>query len=71
MKLADVHAGTYIECGVEHNDKDPKFNVFHHVRISKYKTTFAKGYTLNWYGKSLWSRKHKKMYHWHIALPLI
>lgn len=53
MKLADVHAGTYIECGVEHNDNDPKFNVGHHVRISKYKTTFAKGYTLNWYGKSL------------------
>ena len=32
MKLADVHTGTYIEYGVEHNDKDPEFNVGDHVR---------------------------------------
>ena len=28
--------------------KDPKFKVGDHVRISKYKNIFAKGYTLNW-----------------------
>ena len=28
--------------------KDPKFNVDDHVRISKYKNIFAKGYTPNW-----------------------
>ena len=30
------------------NDKDPKFKVGDHVRISKYKNSFAKGYTPNW-----------------------
>ena len=29
------------------NDKDPKFTVGGHVRISKYKNSFAKGYTPN------------------------
>ena len=30
------------------NDKDPKFKLDDHVRISKYKNIFAKGYTPNW-----------------------
>ena len=30
------------------NKKDPKFKVSDHVRISKYKNIFAKGYTPNW-----------------------
>ena len=30
------------------NDKDPKFKIGDHVRISKYKNIFAKGYTPNW-----------------------
>ena len=34
--------------GKEVNDKDPKFEVGDHVRISKYKNIFAKGYTPNW-----------------------
>ena len=29
------------------NEKDPKFKVGDHVRISKYKNIFAKGYTTN------------------------
>ena len=37
---------TYIDFGKEVNDKDPKFKVGDHVRISKYKNIFAKGYTL-------------------------
>ena len=32
----------------EVNDKDPKFKVGDHVRISKYKNIFAKGYMPNW-----------------------
>ena len=32
----------------EVNDKDPKFIVGYHVRTSKYKNIFAKGYTRNW-----------------------
>ena len=30
-----------------HSNKDPKFKVAEHVRISKYKNIFAKGYTPN------------------------
>ena len=32
----------------ELNDKNPKFKVVYHVRISKYKKIFAKRYTPNW-----------------------
>ena len=32
----------------ELNDKDRKFKIGDHVRISKYKNIFAKGYTPNW-----------------------
>ena len=30
------------------NEKDPKFKVGDHVKISKYKNIFAKGYSQNW-----------------------
>ena len=48
MKLADVKDNTYIDFKKEVNDKDPKFKVGDHVRISKYKNIFAKRYTPNW-----------------------
>ena len=48
MKPIDVKDNTYINIGKEGNDKDPKFKVGDHVRISKYKNIFAKGYTPNW-----------------------
>ena len=48
MKPVDVKDNTYIDFKKEVNDKDPKFKVGDHVRISKYKNIFAKGYTLNW-----------------------
>ena len=43
MKLIDVKDDTYIDFKKEVNDKDPKFKVGDHVRISKYKNIFAKG----------------------------
>ena len=48
MKPADVKDNTYIDFKKEVNDKDPKFKVGDHVRISKYKNIFAKGYKPNW-----------------------
>ena len=48
MKHIDVKYNTYIDFGQEVLDKDPKFKVGDHVRISKYKNIFAKGYTPNW-----------------------
>ena len=47
MKPIDVKNNTYINIGKEANDKDPKFKVGDHVRISTYKNIFAKGYTPN------------------------
>ena len=48
MKPIDVKDNTYIDFGKEVNHNDPKFKVGDHVRISKYKNIFAKGYTPNW-----------------------
>ena len=48
VKPIDVKDNTYINIGKEVNDKDPKFKVGDHVRTSKYKNIFAKGYTPNW-----------------------
>ena len=48
MKPIDVKDNTYIDFRKEVNDNDPKFEVGDHVRISKYKNIFAKGYTRNW-----------------------
>ena len=48
MKPVDVKDNTYINIGKEVNNKDPKFKVGDHVRISKYKNIFAKGYTPDW-----------------------
>ena len=48
MKPADVKDNTYVDFKKEANDKDPKFKVGDHVRSSKYKNVFAKGYTRNW-----------------------
>ena len=48
MKPIDVKDNTYINIAKEVNDKKPKFKVGDHIRISKYKNIFAKGYTPNW-----------------------
>ena len=48
MKPIEVEDNTYTDDITEVNDKDPKFKVIDHVRISKYKNIFAKGYTPNW-----------------------
>ena len=46
-KPVDVKNNTYINIKKEVNDKDPKFQVGDHVRISKYKNILAKGYIPN------------------------
>ena len=48
MKPIDGKDNTYINTDKELNDKDPKFKVGDHVRISKYKKIFPKDYTPNW-----------------------
>ena len=48
MKPIDVTDNSYVEYNEDFNKKDPKFKVGDHVRNSKYKNIFAKGYTPNW-----------------------
>ena len=43
MKPIDVKDNTYLDSKKEVNNKDPKFKVGDHVRISKCKNIFAKG----------------------------
>ena len=48
MKSIDVKSDSFTEYNEESNEKDPKFQIGDHVRISKYKNTFAKEYISNW-----------------------
>ena len=48
VKPADVKASSYAEYNLDSNAKDAQFKIGDHVKISKYKNIFAKGYALNW-----------------------
>ena len=48
MKPIDVKNDSFAEYNEESNKKDSKYNVGDHVRISKYKNIFSKGYAPNW-----------------------
>ena len=48
----------------EVNNKDPKFKIDDHVRISKYKNIFAKGYMPNWSEEIFMISKIKNTVSW-------
>ena len=48
----EVKSDSFAKFNEESNEKNPKFKVGDHVRISKYKNTFAKGYAPNWSQKT-------------------
>ena len=48
MKPKDVKNDNLIKYFEEFNKKNPKFEIGDHVRISKYKNVFSKGYLPNW-----------------------
>ena len=69
MKTVDVKDNTYIDSRELHsnkevNDKDPKRKVGDHVRTSKYKNIFAKGYTPNWSEEAFVIKKVKNTVPW-------
>ena len=64
MKPIDVKDNTYINTDKEINNKDPKFKVGDHVRISKYENIFAKGYTPNWSEEVFFMIKVKNTVPW-------
>ena len=53
---------TYIDSKKEVND--PKFKIGDHIRISKYKNIFAKGYTPNWSEEVFIFSKIKNTFPW-------
>ena len=64
MKPADVKDNTYMDSMELHSNKGPKFRVGDHVRISKYKNIFAKGYTPDWSEEVLVIKKVKNTVPW-------
>ena len=48
MKPTDVKNDSFAEYNEDSNEKDLKFKVNYHIRISKYKNIFAKWYAPNW-----------------------
>ena len=64
MKPVDAKDNTYIDFKKEVNGKDCNFRVGGHVRISKYKNIFAKGYTPSWSEKVFVIEKVKNTVPW-------
>ena len=64
MKPADVKDNTYINADKEISNKDPKFKVGDHVRISKYRNIFAKGYMPSWSEEVFVIKKVKNTVPW-------
>ena len=64
MKPADVKSGTYINYGVEYNEKNLKSKVGYHVRMSKYKNIFVERHTPNWSEKVFVIKKIKNTVAW-------
>ena len=64
MKPVDVKDNTYIDFKKEIDNKDPKFKVGDHVRISKYKNMFTKTYMPNWSKEIVIIKKIKNTVPW-------
>ena len=64
MKPVDVKDDCFAEYNEESNEKDPKFKVGDHVRISKYKSIFAKGYIPYWSEEIFVVKKIKNTVPW-------
>ena len=68
MKPVDDKDNTYIGFEKEVNDKNHKFRVGDHVRISKYKNIFPKGYMPNWSEEIFIIKKIKNTVSWTYVL---
>ena len=64
MKPIDVKSDSFAEYNEDSNEKDPKFKVNDHVKISKYKNIFAKGYAPNWSEENFVIKKIKNTLPW-------
>ena len=64
IKPVDVKNNRYIDFKKEVNDRDPKFKVDDHVRISKYENIFAKGYMPIWFEEVFVVKKFRNAIPW-------
>ena len=64
MKPINVKSNTYINSNKVINDKDHKFTIDDHVRISKCENIFAKGYVPNWSEENYTTTKVKNTVPW-------
>ena len=71
IKPIDVKSDFFAEYNKEPSEKDPKFKVGDHVRISRYKNIFAKRYAPNWSEEFFVVKKVKNTVPWtHIISDL-
>ena len=68
MKPIDVTGDSYSKYNENFNKNDPKYKDGDHVRISKYKNIFAKGYTPNWLEEVFVINKIKNTVPWTYAI---
>ena len=64
MKPTDVKSDSFAQYNEESNEKNPKFKVGDHVRISKYKNIFVKGYVPDWSEEMFVVKKIKNTVPW-------
>ena len=64
MKPFDIKSSTYIDFNKENNKEKPKLEVGDHVRISKHKNVFTKGYVPNWSEEVFVIKKVKNAVPW-------
>ena len=64
LKPIDIGDDSFAEYNEESNEKDPKFKVGVHVRISRYKIVFAKEYDPNWSEEIFVVKKIKNTVPW-------
>ena len=64
LRPIDVKNNYFAKYNEESNEKDPKFKVGDHIRISKFKFLFAKAYTPNWSEEVFIVKKMKNTVRW-------
>ena len=64
MKPTEVTDDSFAEYNEDSNKRKPKFKAGDHVRISKYKNIFAKGYAPNWSEEAFVINKIKNTVPW-------
>ena len=71
MKPVYIKSSTYIDFDKRNNKEDLKLKVGDHVRISKYKNIFAKGYVPSWSEEVFVIIKLKILLRGHILLVIL